>query len=487
MKENEDADKVVAIVDSLLEVEGASTALNEDQLLNKETALIQLDKVIAPEQKSKRIQEEIKKIVVVSEDDEWQKAEKTNTLASYRSFLAKYPSGKYTQQANTKMATMAAEIEKTAWDKAVQTGSKQGYESYLKQYPNGRFSTEAQTKINELETKAEPIDKPKDNAERAAQEAWLKIKDSNDPKELASFINEYSNSPYAKEAKEALDAIREAETLAFETAMESKDIEVLNQFLQSHPNSDYASQVIDKIDDLTWALVAKTNSVEAYNGYLQAFTDGRHANKAERNIKIIEGNKVLPSSLDGLMAADEFIWVVPKDPTVDPFFISKYEVTQEDYTEIMGDNPSYYNEKKYPCPTCPVETLTRMEAEAYIRKLNNKQNNPYTYRLPTIQEWESAARGGSNTKYAGSDDPKKVAVFGVNGTERHATKIQNELGLFDMSGNVAEFCIGPGNSTVSKGGCSLNKADACEIEATKKLAADMKDECTGFRLVRQIK
>ena len=163
--------------------------------------------------------------------------------------------------------------------------------------------------------------------------------------------------------------------------------------------------------------------------------------------------------------------------TLSPYYIGQTEVTQALWRAVMGSNPSHYKGDNR-----PVECVSWNDCKAFITKLN--QMSGQRFRLPTEAEWEFAARGGTHSqgyKYSGSNTCGDVAwYYGSGQTHAVAAKVANELGLYDMSGNVFEWCQdrwgsyssyaqeNPTGSTsdssrVYRGGCWNNDAWYCRV------------------------
>jgi len=222
---------------------------------------------------------------------------------------------------------------------------------------------------------------------------------------------------------------------------------------------------------------------------------------ADSNLKLdmvfIEGGTFQMGSNDG-----ESMEIPVHSVTLSDFLIGKYEVTQKQWHYIAGNNPSGCIN----CDNCPVEKVSWDDIQEFIQKLNQKTGK--TYRLPTEAEWEYAARGGNKSKgytYSGSNSLDNVAWYSENsGSKTHPVgqKQPNELGLFDMSGNVFEWCSdwygsyqsseksnpqGPssGSFRLFRGGSSHYYAYFCRTSdrGLQYINPDFRSSSTGFRLV----
>jgi sulfatase modifying factor 1 len=192
----------------------------------------------------------------------------------------------------------------------------------------------------------------------------------------------------------------------------------------------------------------------------------------------------------------------PHKINVNSFHIGKFEVTQKLWQQVMGSNPSYFQN----CDDCPVEEVTPPQIDEFIAKLN--QLTGKKYRLPTEAEWEYAALGGRQSKgyrYPGSDSLFEVGWTRDNAeskTYKVGLKKPNELGLYDMAGNVWELCSdwwdpayykkskadNPRNDKkaifrAARGGSWRSGEERCYSKARNRNVPDHHKQNGGFRLV----
>jgi formylglycine-generating enzyme required for sulfatase activity len=239
-----------------------------------------------------------------------------------------------------------------------------------------------------------------------------------------------------------------------------------------------------------WNAIKDSSDPEEYQGYLKQYPNGRFADIARRrasggrggngtarvpsvspspesaaNTTGVARPSVRPQQMQNRTGI-EFVWVPAgsfmmgsgkNSPNEKPmhrvtiaegFYIGKYEVTQAQWQQVMGSNPSKFKD----CANCPVERVSWDSAQAFISKLN-AQNDGYIYRLPSEAEWEYAARAGTTTAFAFGDSlssaqanfdggyPYGQAAKGVflKKTTPVGNFEPNAFGLFDMHGNVREW------------------------------------------------
>ena len=212
-------------------------------------------------------------------------------------------------------------------------------------------------------------------------------------------------------------------------------------------------------------------------------------------MRLVEGGRFMMGALpqDTLADADE----VRHQETVGDYYIGETEVTQALWEVVMHKNRS-----KQKGADMPVEYVTYEQIQEFIVRLNKMSGRHF--RLPTEAEWEYAARGGRQSKgylYAGSDHPDEVAYTLTNDFDDHHKQVAqlkpNELGLYDMSGNVWEFCEDwyrktptgkpSGNFHVMRGGSY--DCDARYSRVTNRFMYDVRRRRmeVGFRLVMEVR
>jgi formylglycine-generating enzyme required for sulfatase activity/serine/threonine protein kinase len=189
----------------------------------------------------------------------------------------------------------------------------------------------------------------------------------------------------------------------------------------------------------------------------------------------------------------------------EPFDLGKYEVTQAQYAALSGESPSYYKGSNR-----PVEHVSWDDAEAFGRGLTKKLSDTHVYRLATEAEWEYSCRGGRpSSEPFGIGDGRSLTWHDANfdnilrQTSKVGSYAANALGLYDMHGNVWEWCAkwiepdadealtyhlnvvgGPFRAT--RGGCYNEPAAECRSALRQGSPVDRRDTCVGFRLARSV-
>lgn len=310
------------------------------------------------------------------------------------------------------------------------------------------------------------------------------------------------------------------EAYYYEKTKGSNSVADYEEYLKKHPSGSHAAEIKERltaIEDELYAKAKDGKDAKAVHAYFEKFPNGRYASV----LKAFQKNLPSGSFMD-MISGIEMVFVKGgcfqmgdtfekggKDAKpvhevcLRDFLIGKYEVTQEQWKEVMGINPSHFAG----CgDNCPVESVGYLDTLDFIRKLNEKTEKEF--RLPTEAEWEYAARsGGKDELWAGTNDEATVGDYvwheGNSGRKVHPVGLKkpNGLGLYDMSGNVFEWVndwykegyyaespkdnpAGPalGEERVVRSGCYDIDVKLTSSASRLRLTPIYRSVCFGFRL-----
>ena len=270
---------------------------------------------------------------------------------------------------------------------------------------------------------------------------------------------------------------------------------VINETLQRSSSAQNTatedSQQANPVSSIAPANIIQTSNTPSSADGIETFT----VNGVTFNMVRVDGGTFQMGSND----SEAFYSEQPiHQVTLSGYSIGETEVTQALWEAVMGSNPSNWKGS-----SLPVERVSWKDCQKFITRLNQKTGR--TFRLPTEAEWEFAARGGNKSrgyKYSGSNNIGEVAWYEDNsGSETHAvkTKQSNELGIYDMSGNVWEWCqdwkgdysssaqtnpTGPssGSSRVLRGGSWYFTTGYCRSSIRISYSPAYRISFLGFRL-----
>jgi formylglycine-generating enzyme required for sulfatase activity len=299
---------------------------------------------------------------------------------------------------------------------------------------------------------------------------------------------------------------------------------------EQNGNTTQREQVLR--DESAWEITAKIDKIEAYAQYLNDFPSGKYRYSAKRKIEQLTppsqrvDEVVIVTETDA--ARNDFTMISIKggsfmmgndnsryddekpahEVRLNDFYMSKNEVTIEQWKKIMKTLPNGLDAKE--CGDCPIHNVSWTDAQGFIAELNKQTSKKY--RLPTEAEWEYAAKGGNLSKkftYSGGNDAKLIGWFSENSNAKPnsvAKKVPNELGLYDMTGNVREWCndiydenyyknansndpkgATTGSTRVFRGGDFNDNSDDLSLTIRGSLADNFLDKNLGFRLVLDAK
>jgi formylglycine-generating enzyme required for sulfatase activity len=358
-----------------------------------------------------------------------------------------------------------ARADRAAYQAARTTNTLADYRQYLRNYPNGDFRLSVEEALAVLEYEEREL------------LAWQKTKAANTTEAYSTFVETYPNSLYTSEAAHRKSAL-------LELAQQNKEAEL----------KPIAGRRVYDPNTGTYVLADPPTTSTAPDNFIR-----------------VEGGTYTMGCQDGRDTDCSDSEKPPHQVTVSTFYLSKYEVTQAQWRQVMGRDPTTpYNKG---CDQCPVEKVSWNDIQEFLQKLNAQTGQ--NYRLPTEAEWEYAARGGNKSRgylYSGSNDIGEVAWYSANAQEGNSHGAQrttrpvggkkpNELGLYDMSGNVWEWCSDwygyyensaqqnprsptSGTARVLRGGSWLNNPRDCRSANRGRYAPAFSHNNIGFRLAR---
>lgn len=346
------------------------------------------------------------------------------------------------------------------------------------------------------------------------------------PQSIDEFLAILGASPIVAEESDEIEIVvdsDEIETVVDSEENASKDVKVDSQRGSSDTDNNigYGILGIIFVAAIVWGVVELKDYIKKeYNSYKSKNQIVKKQNPLDRAISNIEAKneQIITETVNGvefnMVLVNAGIFTMgatleqgsdAKDdekPThkvmVGKYYIGQTEVTQKLWQAVMGTNPSNFKGDDL-----PVESVSWIDCQEFIKKLNELTGK--TFRLPTEAEWEFAARGGldgKGYKYSGSNvlgDVAKHEHWSVAKTYPVATMHANELGIYDMSGNVREWCYdwygdydgalgnnpkGPisGTQRVERGGNYMSDAQYCRVSSRGSDEPTNKFASLGLRL-----
>lgn len=422
----------------------------------------------------------------------WERAQQSDTSWAYDQYLDNFPNSKHAGEA--KRALEDASIRE-AWEEAVNINSLAAYRSFLEKYPTSEYIEDVENRRSKLKEEQKqrgypPPGKPTNNPPKGGGKKGQITKPPSGVKKTKPPKTEVVTTP-PEEEESKIQLILGYALIAVLFVGVFMGFNALKNYLFNEGKKIVYQEALKGKKGVPYDL--NTRLIQPSKNYIETVKD------ISFKMVYVEGGAFTMGCTQeqGSDCGDNE--KPAHQVTLNGYYIGAFEVTQALYQAVTGNNPSHFKGDS----NRPVEMVSWNDAQTFIQKLN--QLTGKKYRLPTEAEWEFAARGGNQSKgykYAGSSDIREVAWYdGNSSNEIHPVgeKKANELGLYDMSGNVWEWCedwyggympkaeINPkgaleGPYRVYRGGSWLNAAQYCRVAYRSLNNPGPGSSHLGFRL-----
>jgi len=439
------------------------------------------------------------------ETQRWQAALKADTVEAYREFIKDYATSVYTKQAETQLNI----LDEKYWQELSAEDSIPAYKDYLEAFPLGIHQVDAMQRIDAMQQEEARKERQRLEQERLEKLAW---DEANASRSIASFDKYITEWPAGQHIEEA---------------------QRLRRLLQDQSNDDKAFQSALKLDNK-----------DAFQAYIDAFSQGAHVTSALQHIDDLTlrpgksfkdcvgcpAMVVIPAAAYWQGSDDSSSMALSMEKprrlvTIDePFAVSTHEVTMAQWDACFDDKgcESQPSDNGWGRGDRPVIMVSWNDAGQYVHWISKKTGQ--SYRLPSESEWEYFARAGEEGEWPGGGPESVCKYANIAGAEtgfrwQHAqcmdtlalgtatvgSFMPNSFGLYDTSGNVAEWtadCMnlsyidapvdgsawgrGLCSSHMTRGGSWITGSNEIRLPARFNLKNGDRNDFTGFRVVRII-
>jgi formylglycine-generating enzyme required for sulfatase activity/serine/threonine protein kinase len=444
-------------------------------------------------------------VLTSEETDRWHEALTADTIYAYRRFLSDFPGSTHTSKAEAQLDILDDEI----WATAETSHSLEGYLAYLDDFPEGLHESEASIRIDQFQRELAEAERQKEEQQKRDHQAWADTYAARSMTSVDDYLAAFPGGLHIEDALELKQQLQDVmkDQLAYEAARNINTIAAYQAYMDAYSRGRHVAAALTAIDDLTLR-PGKT------------FSDCPDC----PSMVVVPAGSFWQGSMDASLLAlgnekPRRRVAIPR-----PFAIGISEVTmaQWDHCVVDGGCETRPGDNGWGRQSRPVIMVSWSDALDYTDWLSKKTGQ--SYRLPSESEWEYAARAGEESDWLGGD-PAQICEYGnVGGLEtefswRHpdcddGIALQtmptgsfkaNAFGLFDVTGNVAEWTLdcmtlsyldaptdgsahgmGMCNSHMTRGGSWFTGTRDIRLPARFNLRAGDRNDFTGFRLVREI-